>query len=86
MRVHDSNNDKTSFRKQRRRYDQRGTIMAYSDCLNLPPYQRRRGRKFEQRFGPAETAVDWEWSRARWYAGEEDVPLQMDRTLPIMEE
>ncbi|WP_145195847.1 hypothetical protein [Thalassoglobus polymorphus] len=28
---------------------------------------------------PAETAVDWEWSSARWYAGEEDVPLQMDR-------
>ncbi|QDT31338.1 hypothetical protein Mal48_05710 [Thalassoglobus polymorphus] len=43
MRVHDSNNDKAYFRKQRRRYDQRGTITAYSDCLNLPPIPEAQG-------------------------------------------
>ncbi len=120
MRVHDSNNHKTYFRKQRRRDDQRGTITAYSDCLILSHTRGVGGRKFEQRFGglrprltlfkrynffhnqianptinidrrtpptrTSETAVDWEWASARWYAGEEDVPLQMDRTLPMVEE
>ena len=27
--------------------------------------------------------TDWPWSSARWYAGEDDVPLMMDATPPV---
>ncbi|QDT31452.1 hypothetical protein [Thalassoglobus polymorphus] len=50
---------------------------------------RRVRRSFSEeiiRSELVEAAVDWEWSSARWYAGEENVPLQMDRTVPMVEE
>ena len=35
------------------------------------------------RRGLCERATDWEWSSARWYAGIQPVPIEMDATLPM---
>ncbi len=59
-----------------RNVDQVKTLLSIIDYIHENPVRSQL----------VETAVDWEWSSARWYAGEEDVPLQMDRTLPMVEE
>jgi putative transposase len=38
------------------------------------------------RRGLTTRAEEWLWSSAQWYAGMTDVPLAMDRTLPMMTE
>ena len=37
------------------------------------------------RRGLVDAATDWTWSSARWYAGEVDVPLLVDHTLPVIQ-
>lgn len=45
------------------------TVIEY---IHLNPVRRRL----------VERPEDWEWSSARWYAGQTPVPLEMDPTLP----
>lgn len=70
-------------KKNRRRFWQPGggydrniaeveTLYACLNYIHLNPVKR----------GLVERAEDWEWSSARWYAGETPTLLDMDRTLP----
>ena len=34
------------------------------------------------RRGLVASAEDWQWSSARWYAGIQGVPIEVDRTIP----
>jgi putative transposase len=52
------------------------TLLSIIDYLHANPVRR----------GLVERPLDWEWSSARWYAGEESALIQMDRTLPTIVE
>jgi putative transposase len=51
-----------------RNIDKVETLEAMIEYLHLNPVRR----------GLVETAVDWKWSSARWYAGVRSVPIEMD--------
>ena len=57
-------------------YDRTGveieTVHAMIDYFHANPVRR----------GLVESATDWEWSSARWYANLLPVRIEMDRTLP----
>ena len=36
------------------------------------------------RRGLVQRAIDWEYSSDRWYAGIRPVPIEMDRTIPML--
>ena len=48
------------------------TVQSMIDYIHANPVRRNL----------VDSASDWEWSSARWYAGLEPVPIEMDRTLP----
>lgn len=58
-------------------YDRTGveieTIHAMIDYIHANPVRR----------GLAASTTDWEWSSAGWYANQQPVRIEMDRTLPI---
>lgn len=49
------------------------TAHAMIDYIHQNPVRR----------GLVERATDWEWSSARWYAGLQPVPIEIDATLPM---
>ena len=49
-----------------------GAVWKVVDYIHNNPVRR----------GLADCATDWQWSSARWYAGEEDVKLKMDACPP----
>lgn len=59
-----------------RNIEQDQTLLATIEYLHQNPVRR----------GLVERSTDWVWSSARWYAGESDCPLEMDRTLPMVYE
>ena len=59
-----------------RNVDQVKTLLSIIDYVHENPVRR----------GFVKKVIEWEWSSARWYAGEEDVHLQMDKTFPMVEE
>ncbi len=77
----------TEGKRTRRRFWQAGggydrnidnpkAILATLDYVQENPVRR----------GLVNKAIDWKWSSARWYAGENDVPLKMDKSLPVFKE
>lgn len=52
------------------------TLAKMIEYIHLNPVRR----------GLVERAEDWEWSSARWYAGMSPVHIEMDRTLPMLED
>ncbi len=52
--------------------DQTGTLVAMIEYIHLNPVRR----------GLVERPEQWEWSSARWYAGEGPVHIEMDATIP----
>ena len=52
------------------------TAWKVIDYIHLNPVRR----------GLVERPEDWEWSSARWYAGLRPVPLEIDPTLPQVDE
>ena len=55
-----------------RNVEQNQVLLATIDYIHLNPVRR----------GLVERSIDWEWSSARWYHGDESCRLEMDRTLP----
>jgi len=52
------------------------TVRAVIDYIHLNPVRR----------GLVERPEDWEWSSSRWYADIRPVPLEIDPTLPPIED
>jgi putative transposase len=50
------------------------TVHQMIDYIHANPVRR----------GLVARAEDWEWSSARWYAGIRPVPIEMDRTVPML--
>jgi putative transposase len=59
-----------------RNIDDLGTLQSMIDYLHLNPVRR----------GLVEKAVDWPWSSARWYADIRPVLIEIDRTMPFLEQ
>jgi putative transposase len=59
-----------------RNIEQDKVILATIEYLHQNPVRR----------GLVERSTDWEWSSARWYNGDADCRLEMDRTLPMIYE
>ena len=59
-----------------RNIDQISTLLATIEYLHQNPVRR----------GLVDRAENWEWSSPRWYAGLKETHLDMDRTLPLIEE
>jgi putative transposase len=49
-----------------------GTVLMAIEYIHANPVRRRL----------VQSAVDWEWSSARWYAGMHPVKLETDRSIP----
>ncbi len=52
---------------------ERHTVQEMIDYIQANPMRR----------GLVQRAIDWRWSRARWYAGIRPVPIEMDATIPM---
>jgi putative transposase len=57
-----------------RNVESTAALTAMIDYLHANPVRR----------GLAERSTDWKWSSARWYDGVADVPIAMDRMLPMI--
>lgn len=59
-----------------RNITEEGTALKVIEYIHLNPVRR----------GLVERAEDWEWSSARWYAGVRPVLIEIDATLPWIQE
>jgi putative transposase len=56
-----------------RNVEEVATLQKMIDYIHMNPVRR----------GLVLKPTDWRWSSAAWYAGQTDVPLLMDKTLPM---